>query len=435
MNNTPKQTHTGSEKDNKTNNDTGSEKAKASKTKKSKYDGLSRSDLIELSSTDSKVSKLISKKGVSWLLKKQVKYLSQLPQPAQLSPEWFTLRHQMITATTAGPALHKSHYTSYKDALMKKCNIGPKFTGNDATRWGQKYEQVATEIYEHKKKVSVEEFGLVQHQHISWLGASPDGITKDGVMLEIKCPPSRKITGVVPPHYWIQMQIQLECCDLEMCHFEECRFKEVGQEEYMTTDEEYKGIVYEIVDKDTCNNYYIYPPLFVNYDEWFMDWFTAEMESNRNFIFTHEINQAYWILEKYSQVEVPRDRDWFSMSKPKLDAFWKHVIHYRDNLKDLLETDFPNPYKRKRRVAKPVAKPVVVSSASDDDDDDDSSSASGGKTTKKGLVSTNMTNLENGSGMSEYLLKQAAKTSASRKKKPAKRKPKARPKCSFVLSD
>ena len=38
-------------------------------------------------------------------------------------------------------------------------------------------------------------------------------------MLEIKCPPIRKFTTEVPEHYWIQMQGQLETCDLEECDF------------------------------------------------------------------------------------------------------------------------------------------------------------------------------------------------------------------------
>ena len=55
-------------------------------------------------------------------------------------------------------------------------------------------------------------------------GASPDGICDIdsppdyiGRMLEIKCPPRRKFTREVPKHYWMQMQGQLETCDLEEC--------------------------------------------------------------------------------------------------------------------------------------------------------------------------------------------------------------------------
>ena len=47
------------------------------------------------------------------------------------------------------------------------------------------------------------------------MGASPDGITDDGVMVEIKCPPKRKFTKTVPPHYKMQVLGQLEVCNLD----------------------------------------------------------------------------------------------------------------------------------------------------------------------------------------------------------------------------
>ena len=54
--------------------------------------------------------------------------------------------------------------------------------------------------------------------HIDYFGASPDGIVsyesknKDyvGRMLEIKCPKSRKIDGIIPIGYYYQIQGQLE---------------------------------------------------------------------------------------------------------------------------------------------------------------------------------------------------------------------------------
>ena len=42
-------------------------------------------------------------------------------------------------------------------------------------------------------------------------------------MLEIKCPKSRNITGIIPPIFFAQVQGQLEVCDLEYCDFLECQ--------------------------------------------------------------------------------------------------------------------------------------------------------------------------------------------------------------------
>ena len=45
-------------------------------------------------------------------------------------------------------------------------------------------------------------------------------------MLEIKCPPKRQFTDEVPLHYWMQMQGQLEVCDLEECDFLQVKIEE-----------------------------------------------------------------------------------------------------------------------------------------------------------------------------------------------------------------
>ena len=57
-------------------------------------------------------------------------------------------------------------------------------------------------------------------------------------MLEIKCPPVRKIDGIIPHNYWLQMQLQLETCDLEECDFLECKLVEYADEEEYYEDED-----------------------------------------------------------------------------------------------------------------------------------------------------------------------------------------------------
>ena len=55
-------------------------------------------------------------------------------------------------------------------------------------------------------------------------------------MLEIKCPKSRNITGIIPPVYFAQVQGQLEVCDLEYCDFLECEIKEYNSKEEFFAD-------------------------------------------------------------------------------------------------------------------------------------------------------------------------------------------------------
>src|SRR5439155_16971295 len=54
-----------------------------------------------------------------------------------------------------------------------------------------------------------------------------------GRMLEIKCPFIRKIQldgpiidNICPIYYWVQVQLQLECCNLEECDFWQCEIRE-----------------------------------------------------------------------------------------------------------------------------------------------------------------------------------------------------------------
>jgi hypothetical protein len=46
------------------------------------------------------------------------------------------------------------------------------------------FEKVAIDIYSHLNKVEVNEFGLLINDKINNFGASPDGITNEGIMIE-----------------------------------------------------------------------------------------------------------------------------------------------------------------------------------------------------------------------------------------------------------
>ena len=72
------------------------------------------------------------------------------------------------------------------------------YSPNKYTIHGTKYEPIATTAYEIRNKTSVIEFGCLPHPIYTTLGASLDGITPDGIMLEIKCPYSREIKGYPP---------------------------------------------------------------------------------------------------------------------------------------------------------------------------------------------------------------------------------------------
>ena len=98
--------------------------------------------------------------------------------------------------------------------------------------WGTKYEPVSVQYYEYIYDTTIEDFGCIPHKEYSFLAASPDGINTDqnnylfGRMLEIKNVVSREITGIPKMEYWIQMQLQMEVCNLNECDFLETKFVE-----------------------------------------------------------------------------------------------------------------------------------------------------------------------------------------------------------------
>jgi putative phage-type endonuclease len=151
----------------------------------------------------------------------KVQKLLEIPQYEQRSPEWFAQRNGAITASDLPTVLGENQYKTPWTLLLDKCDANPKpFIGNEATRWGSFYEDVAIEKYSEICNKKVLSFGLLIHPEYSWIGGSPDGITEDGILLEVKCPLRRKIVmGEVPHHYLSQVLLNLEICDLEIANF------------------------------------------------------------------------------------------------------------------------------------------------------------------------------------------------------------------------
>ena len=143
--------------------------------------------------------------------------------PLQRTKEWYELRKKILTASSLASAINKDHFNTREETIYNKIIDAPR-TFNPITEWGVKYEEIATKYYELLTNTKILEFGLIPHQEFNFFGASPDGICGDngnieymGRMLEIKCPPKRKFTKSVPHHYELQMQGQLEVCDLDEC--------------------------------------------------------------------------------------------------------------------------------------------------------------------------------------------------------------------------
>jgi putative phage-type endonuclease len=270
----------------------------------------------------------------------------------QKSAEWLKERLEVITATGISTILGVNHFEhDIRNFYLEKCGIGKKLFYNKAMRFGNKYEDAAIQVYSDTNNIEVHEFGMVRHPEHRFFGASPDGITENNVMLEIKCVSGREITGIPPLHYYLQMQLQLECCGFERVDFEECKFIEYKSgkdydadkhetELKFTKDGRYKGIIFSaIYGNDLNKEKHIYAPLGMTYEEsvpWKRECFDTLHDVDSEW---RSPKIAYWYLDHVSCVPVFRDRKLFEHYLPRCRAEWEIVEQYKKNgIEDLVAT-------------------------------------------------------------------------------------------------
>lgn len=284
--------------------------------------------------------------------------LKSLKLPEQRSPEWYEMRNNVLTASSLADALGKGHFNTKESLLIDKTSTEKKpFVMNEIMEWGVRYEDVATKFYEKLHSLHVVEFGLVPHRQFPIFGASPDGICDIdsppeyvGRMLEIKCPPRRQFTSDVPLHYWMQMQGQLETCDLEECDFLQVKLREYGStEEYLqdtlleegSVKEGYagngfpKGLVlgFKQMIEGQPHYTYRYPPLceaMVCLESWktrIIDEYDEPYD---------ECIDYWYRIDRYECTLVLRDRTWWTQTMPKIIDFWEDVEKYRREGNDAL---------------------------------------------------------------------------------------------------
>ena len=285
-------------------------------------------------------------------MSQQIDILRNKHQPTQRTKEWYMNRYNLITASNAYKIFESQ--STQNQLIYEKCKplveeeYGKFVNVNSPLHWGQKYEPVSVMIYEKNFKTKVEDFGCITHDEYSFLGASPDGINIDvtneryGRMLEIKNIVNREIDGIPKKEYWIQMQLQMEVCNLDECDFLETKFVEYEDYETFSQDsikdidtngEEFinlcesidgkmKGIIIYF-HKENNSPYYVYMPFDI-YDEIDInEWIDEELKKYEN-IHTY-IKTIYWKLEKHSCVLVCRNKWWFKSCIDEFEKFWKLI--------------------------------------------------------------------------------------------------------------
>ena len=303
------------------------------------------------------------------IIEEKINRLRSIPQPTQRTPEWYQFRWNLITASNAWKAFETQ--SAINQLIYEKCQPIKIFdeTGNNENNydevkmvnintpfhWGQKYEPISAMIYEHMYNSKIEDFGCIQHSSYKFIGASPDGIViksttgRYGRMLEIKNPVSREITGIPKKEYWVQMQLQMEVCDLDECDFLETKFVEYpdcesyrndsaiaydlsGNEfnSYVTTkNNSYKGTIIYFHTKEG-SPYYVYQPLNLYLPKDITSWEEENIEKYQSEPYNYTfIKFIYWKAEKISCVLVLRNREWFKNNIGQLEKVWKIIEEER----------------------------------------------------------------------------------------------------------
>ena len=257
--------------------------------------------------------------------------LLSIPQPVQRTPEWYQFRNEHLTASNAWKVF--GTHASRNQLIFEKCSPAvERKSGLQETpmSWGQKYEPVTIDLYQHYNQTVVTEFGCIPHPTYSFLAASPDGIVTGpnnyGRMIEVKNVVSREITGTPKKDYYIQMQLQMEVCDLAECDFVETKFVEYDTEhEYFADETSEKGIMIVFVENEGF--VYDYMPFGTAKDQ-VEPWLDLHMEGTPERVW---FKNVYWKLHTYSCVLVRRRPKWFQSVVADMEQLWATILEERVN--------------------------------------------------------------------------------------------------------
>ena len=277
---------------------------------------------------------------------KKLRILDAVETPPQKTQEWYEARYNMITASNLYKALGTE--AQQNQLIVEKCQDFDQFK-SDCSRHGNlssdnpmahgtKYEAISAMIYEKKNQTRLGEYGCMVHPEWPFLGASPDGINVDqdaatyGRMVEIKNIVNREIDGIPLEHYWVQMQTQMEVCDLDECDFVETRIKEFsGKEAYDESENPWKGVVLTFnqripigsIPTEKLSGFYAHWIQDLDGNQSAEEWIQSKKTEHREKYVLSKTD--YWGLDQYSCVLVLRNRMWFDAAIKRVEALWRIV--------------------------------------------------------------------------------------------------------------
>lgn len=252
--------------------------------------------------------------------------LENYGQDDQRTAQWHAKRGQMLTASEISKALPDASVLARRELILSK--LLPRQEtfglGSRALLWGTRFEPIAKDIYCQLTDVDIVDTSCVPHPVHSFLGASPDGIITSpgdryGNLVEFKCPISRVFdeTTPIPPAYYHQMQLQMECTQLKKCEYIEFQFKDVNYNEWIESKAQFKSAFAVSESGDVIYRDY-------------MD--TAPIsEWREKYLMEGEWTITYWILVKHRSVDVEWDPAWLETNLPSFQAVWNEILFHRQN--------------------------------------------------------------------------------------------------------
>jgi len=273
--------------------------------------------------------------------------LCNKPQTAQHSADWYNQRRNRLTASEfaqildgrRGALLRQKLTADTGDRVGFSAPIGicqPDGEMN-ATTWGHRFESITRRIYELEiagTNTVNDGLGRFTHQTVPWLSASPDGLVTSGPLrgrlVEIKSPKTRQPGEFVPDEYYVQMQIQMEVCDLDAVDFVEAQFAQrpvtsmSDADAVACTKAAWKGRIEVrgyLDDSSTWRYHYTEPvedleeAIFTTTDE------SPVLESS-----------IWWILKDgwHPRTVLRHSGWWQTIGWPNAQLFWAEVCSLRD---------------------------------------------------------------------------------------------------------
>jgi putative phage-type endonuclease len=267
--------------------------------------------------------------------------LMKIPVIEQRTKEWYDARDTRLTASDLCDAIKKGAVSD--KIAKKKAKIlvdNTNYNNVPALKWGTMFEHMAARCYSQiNNDIIIHDFGLICDNNNKHFGASPDGINELGIMIEIKCPISRKIIdGVIPEKYKMQIQGQLAVCNLTECDYVECDFNELFSEEEYMSKYSLAKINHGIIAQYQSNGEYIYlySDPYLNSNECLNNINDKISKyANINAVFNKLV---YWELNLINVQRETFNQEKWNKIEPMINEFWEKVENFRtmpieDNIK------------------------------------------------------------------------------------------------------